>query len=947
MKCVNARNLLFFVIALCMTLLALPAGAEIITGRIIDKSTGDPIPGVFIEVNGKDGRGGYFTIFVENTDSLGRFSFYTPHSGEATITFSYIGYHEANYTRIIQSDSTRVDLGDIKMRMDAALLKAVTIKAKRKQFYMHGDTVIYNPEAFNLKSGDRIAKLISRLPGVTVDEFGGISWLGKRVVMLLNGKESVATSTFLPQVDAQAVHNIQVYDKTTNNWGDTVRAYKVLDVRIKPSWMERWYGEAGVSGQTDRYYGLMGTAFNLSDKVPMQVAGAMSDGDGIYDLWRYSQERIRRDKTVKIRSHQVRADYQKQPEWSAEKSNAVTVKANLDHSDKRRRSESNSEQFLSDGNVKYGVSNSSSYDCNLQFVPIDMSYKVHRRQGLRWEISSHLDYGRNGSYSSSAGATFGDDPFVLGNSPLNDLLNANNALAGIALNSNMRKGHGHSDRLNTNARLHLEMPMKACALTANLEVNYSHGKAENYSTRITNYYALAAPSSQIDRQYSSTPSHDLGYHLNTNLSKQIKKFSVALTYINAIQNKYNKRDYYRLQTNDSLIEDMMRMFGNLENIPIEAYERDQTNSRTRNQTDIDNQIDLSIYHTVFGDRKGVDVRLRSALNHKHQRMHYRRGAQIDTIAHRNMLMPEAHISLSTSVTKQMKVSLSSSFWQTVTDFEQTMRYTDDTNPLYIVQGNPNLRNSSLWSSTVSTNFTIPKKQIMATLSATLSQIYNAQSSMLYYNPKTGGQRMVYDNISGGHSWRVGGSLDWKLSPKTSLRYTPSYDFNKSYRYLTVNEDNPEYLLNTQRMHNLVNNLSLRWYNDICELKFFTNTSLRKYSNTEGAYARYTYFDYNIGMNSSVEICSAVKVGLDVSLDGKNGYLQADMNKDRWLMDASVAIRMLRGKGTLTLSAIDILRQQTNRSYYVGPSSRSETRTYGLTDYYMLSFSYMFGKPKDK
>ena len=174
---------------------------------------------------------------------------------------------------------------------------------------------------------------------------------------------------------------------------------------------------------------------------------------------------------------------------------------------------------------------------------------------------------------------------------------------------------------------------------------------------------------------------------------------------------------------------------------------------------------------------------------------------------------------------------------------------------------------------------------------------------------------------------------------------PYYQFQKNYRYLTINEDNPEYVLNTQRLHNLTNDINLRWYNDICELKLFANISLRKYNNTEGAYSHYTYFDYNIGMESSVEVCPTVTAGLDVSLNGKNGYLQADMNKDRWLMDASIAIRMLRGKGTLTLSAIDILRQQTHRSYNVTASSRSETRTYGLTDYYMLSFSYMFGKPK--
>jgi len=174
------------------------------------------------------------------------------------------------------ADTTHVDIGDVKMRMDALLLKSVTVKAKRKQFYMRGDTVIYDPQAFNLKSGDRIAKLISRLPGVTVDEFGSLSWLGNPVRMILNGRENPIASTFLSQVDAEAVENIKVYNKSTDNWGDTLGVneyYKVLDVRIKPSWMERWYGETGVSGQTNRYYGMLGTAYSLSDKEWIGIVG--------------------------------------------------------------------------------------------------------------------------------------------------------------------------------------------------------------------------------------------------------------------------------------------------------------------------------------------------------------------------------------------------------------------------------------------------------------------------------------------------------------------------------------------------------------------------------------------------------------------------------------------------------------------------------------------------
>ena len=401
-----------------------------------------------------------------------------------------------------------------------------------------------------------------------------------------------------------------------------------------------------------------------------------------------------------------------------------------------------------------------------------------------------------------------------------------------------------------------------------------------------------------------------------------------------------------MQQNCALIENLLQEFGHLEDTPLSEYEKDIVNSKHKNLTTIGNNLSFNYNRNknVLGTNN-MRFNLTLLANHMYQRMHYRRGAQIDTVAHRNMLLPYVLANLTKPFKKNITIKYQSNFNATSADFEQTMRYTDDTNPLYIVQGNPNLHNSSTWENRISSTFNIPKQQIMATFSASLVQTYNAQSTILYYNPATGAYRMVYDNAPGGHRWNINGTLDWKIAQKTSLRYTPGYTFNKTYRYLTINEDNPQYLLNSQRSNDIVNNLNLRWYNDICELKFFANTALRKYSNTQGAYDRYTYFDYNIGIESSVELCTAVKVELDLALDGKNGYLQKDMNKDRWLMDASVALRMLKGKGTLTLSAIDILRQQNNRSYNITAASRSETRTYGLTHYYMLSFSYMFGKPK--
>ena len=210
MKSTKAKKLLFFVISLCMTLFALPAGAEIITGRIIDSETGMPLVGVSISVVSihDDGEGNSgATSMSTKTKPSGQFRFQA-WDGETTVTFSFIGFRDLKYSRTTSfEDTTRIDLGDIKMNMDDRLLSAVTIKGQRPKFYMRGDTVIYNPEAFDLKDGDRVEKLIKMLPGVTVDEVGNISWLGKPIKMEMNGRESIATSTFLPQ----AVLSLKTY----------------------------------------------------------------------------------------------------------------------------------------------------------------------------------------------------------------------------------------------------------------------------------------------------------------------------------------------------------------------------------------------------------------------------------------------------------------------------------------------------------------------------------------------------------------------------------------------------------------------------------------------------------------------------------------------------------------------------------------------------------------
>ena len=70
------------------------------------------------------------------------------------------------------------------------VLDEVVVTASKVKFYMDGDTLTYNADAFELPEGSMLNALIKKLPGVELKKGGEITVNGKRVdVMMLHGKD--------------------------------------------------------------------------------------------------------------------------------------------------------------------------------------------------------------------------------------------------------------------------------------------------------------------------------------------------------------------------------------------------------------------------------------------------------------------------------------------------------------------------------------------------------------------------------------------------------------------------------------------------------------------------------------------------------------------------------------------------------------------------------------
>ena len=80
-------------------------------------------------------------------------------------------------------------------------------------FFMKGDTLVYNPDAFIVREGASILEKISRFPGVTFDGYGNLFVKGKGTKVLVDGKEVFSSSGALEKIPAYMVASAQVYER--------------------------------------------------------------------------------------------------------------------------------------------------------------------------------------------------------------------------------------------------------------------------------------------------------------------------------------------------------------------------------------------------------------------------------------------------------------------------------------------------------------------------------------------------------------------------------------------------------------------------------------------------------------------------------------------------------------------------------------------------------------
>ncbi|THH41613.1 outer membrane beta-barrel protein [Neolewinella litorea] len=271
-------------LCLCFVAAGLHAQSEI-SATVVD-TTGTTLPGAnAILLRTSD------TLLTSfgTTNNKGVFIMQNVPAGEYILRVSFLGFERPDQPLTITASDQYLGLGELRMYPAGFQLTGVEVTADRIPIRMKGDTMLYDAEAFAVGENAKVEDLLRRLPGMSIDANGQLTWRGKPVQeVMINGKPFFAgNSTLVTQnLDAKALKNVEVFDQKSDNEEitgiDDGEENTTVNLEMKEEFKAKVFGElyggVGTSGSTDdQRYDAGGKLFRISDATQIGVLATINN----------------------------------------------------------------------------------------------------------------------------------------------------------------------------------------------------------------------------------------------------------------------------------------------------------------------------------------------------------------------------------------------------------------------------------------------------------------------------------------------------------------------------------------------------------------------------------------------------------------------------------------------------------------------------------------------
>ena len=932
-------------------------GKTSVTGRVIDGSTTEYMPQVTVQLLQLPD-----TTFIYGciTDNEGWFTIKKVPQGEYLLRYSFMGYSTVDFDfKVLKEDRDR-QLGVFKMYETSIMLTEAVIEDALPPTQVVDDTLMFNVSAFRVPEGSVLEELIKRLPGVEVDENGGITVNGRTVSrILVDGQEYFGNDRQMAtkNLPVNIIHRIKTYQRKSDlarvTGIDDGEEETVMDLEIKPNMRNGWL-------------------HNIDGGIGKPV-GNNDYGEWIKFLWsgRYTLNRFQANTQLSINANtqnsgrgngvsyntQIGVNFSKNigepfPRRRNEFPLVLGGNVRFNGSTSRSISESESETFAtarqaSSFRNNRSSSNSGSGSVNGEFR---MEWKPDSSLNIIFRPSFQLS--KNNNNSTQNNVTFNTDPYLA--TDLIDILDGYKSLADTLMDSigvNSQTSSNHSESTNNQISGEFQFNKRFNDLGRNFTIRFTFGATrgtnDSYSHSNQTYYQMHSRDTIMNR-YNASPTDNSNWSGRIMWSEPIDsgRGNLQLSYQIQVNNRNQNRETYVLPSYGE-------HYDNWEDdwwLP-EDYKAYRNSELSRSATNVSRNHTFTLQFRYNGEKSNFNVGVNFMPQYTGMDNFQYMGKVIgDTSRVVYNWSPSINYRYRWNRQQSIQITLRTNTSQP--SMEDMMDITDDSNPLNIRKGNPGLLPTLRNSMEFNYQNNIQETNKTISLRVSLENSLRNISQRTDYDPSTGVSITQPQNMDGfWNNWSTNLNLSFNQTiPNSKWRYSTSAtaQFRHQESYMrtggitggAMTSGNGAAVLSTTESVSAGENGSITYRNDWFEAtvngRFNYNHSdndQRRSSN--GNMDTYT-FSYGGRANARLPWRN-LNLGTDLTMQSRRGY-SGGYNRNDLIWNANASFSFLKGNAaTVQIQYYDILNDESNVTRSVSTTGRTDTKNNNIHSYIMVHF----------
>lgn len=899
-----------------------PVGA--VKGKVLDKQNKLVLPSATATLlNSIDSSMIGFTV----SNKEGLFEIKNIPTGVYLLNLTFTGYKDLYKPIRFSADKASLDLGDLFMETDTSMLAAVVVRVPPIQ--IKGDTTEFRASAIKTRPNATVEDLLKRIPGMEVDRDGNVTAQGKDIPKIyVDGKEFFGNDPKMAtrNLTADMVESVQLYDDMSEqakfNKIDDGSRQRTINIKLKKDRRKGTFGRAAAGlGNEGLYEGSfflnrfnndlrVSVVGNASNTNRMGMGGMMNMGMGGGRGGRGGMA-IRGGRgggrggagNTDIFGAGVNFSNEWGKKLSLQGSYSVNGSQSKTNSQRQQQS-----FFANDSSsVENSTSNSTSDNIN-HSLSLRLDWKIDSMSSINMSTSVGMRSSGNNSMDSSRTRS----------------VTKSEAYDAIFRRSSRES---NSDGLNFNNNITFRHRFRKKGRTLSIGWQSSMNNSDMNGANETPYYFLkpdgdtASITHQRQRNFNTT--RNFNNTFNTSITEALtEKLTWEVNY--AYINEHNTSDVDVMEFRD-ISKD------------YDSVNKSQTNYFENNNQH--HKFGTNLRYTLAkGDLQiGGTIQFTTLENMSHRELFGKDSLMVQKFVN---LAPNA--SYNFQIDRQSSLRFGYRGNTRTPNISQLQDVRDESNLLYIREGNPNLKQEFSHDLNLSFNRMNPNNfmyySIDASAGFTRNKIVNSIRLL-----EGGKQLSRPENINGGYQANLGANFSIPLKKTVSGKSSPlSLQSNSRLTFARdVNLLNGDINFNNNRSAS--QSLTLSYWNDLFDLGTSGRFTYNDASFNVQQATRNRYFTQNYSVDFSCNFFKDLR--LETTFDYSINSGRSDgFNQSIPLWDASLAWTFFKKKnGELKVSVVDILNQNSNVDRTVNDNYIVDSYTQILRRYFMVSFMYGFNK----